>query len=352
MTDLLKKIFFSTRLMSVLFIVFAVAMAFGTFIESWYSTETARIWIYNATWFEVIMVFFVINFIGNISRYRLLRKEKWPVLILHLSWILIIVGAFVTRYISFEGIMPIREGETENVFYSDKTYLTAFVEGDINGEPRRKTLEDDLIVTPEAIKSNLPWHGDFNGQEFTISYVDFIDGAKKGLVPGTTGNTYLKIVEAGDGQRHEHFLENGKVVSIHGVLFSLNNETEGAINIFTNGGKYQIESAFDGSFMRMADQFQGSLAKDSLQPLQLRSLYNTANMQFVIPDSLVQGSYGIVEIPESEKMEFDSDALVLSVSSNGETQEIKVLGGKGETQFSDKVSVGGLNFALRYGSKV
>ncbi|MFT6994259.1 MAG: hypothetical protein ACJA1P_000992, partial [Maribacter sp.] len=62
MTDLFKKIFFSTRLMSVLFIVFATAMAFGTFIESWYSTETARIWIYNATWFEVIMVFFVINF--------------------------------------------------------------------------------------------------------------------------------------------------------------------------------------------------------------------------------------------------------------------------------------------------
>ena len=70
MTELLKKIFFSTRLMSVLFIVFATAMAFGTFIESWYSTETARIWVYNATWFEVIMVFFVINFAGNIFRYR------------------------------------------------------------------------------------------------------------------------------------------------------------------------------------------------------------------------------------------------------------------------------------------
>jgi len=97
MTELLKKIFFSTRLMSVLFIVFAVAMAFGTFIESWYSTETARIWVYNATWFEVIMAFFVINFVGNIFRYRLLRKEKWPVLLLHVSWILIIIGAFVTR---------------------------------------------------------------------------------------------------------------------------------------------------------------------------------------------------------------------------------------------------------------
>ncbi len=146
MTDLFKKIFFSTRLMAVLFIVFATAMAFGTFIESWYSTETARIWIYNATWFEVIMVFFVINFSGNIFRYRLLRKEKWPVLLLHLSWILIIVGAFVTRYISFEGMMPIREGKTENVFYSDKTYFTAHVDGKIEGEPRRKILEDNLIV--------------------------------------------------------------------------------------------------------------------------------------------------------------------------------------------------------------
>ena len=78
--------------MSILFIVFATAMAFGTFIESWYSTETARIWIYNAWWFELIMVFFVINFIGNISRYRLLRLENWPVLILHLSLYLIFIG--------------------------------------------------------------------------------------------------------------------------------------------------------------------------------------------------------------------------------------------------------------------
>ena len=106
--------------MAVLFLVMAVAMAFGTFIESWYSTATARIWIYNAWWFEVIMVFFMINFIGNIKRYNLLRKEKWPVLLLHLSWILIIIGAFITRYISYEGMMPIREGATEKVFYSDK----------------------------------------------------------------------------------------------------------------------------------------------------------------------------------------------------------------------------------------
>ena len=75
-----KKIFsflFSTRLMAFLFISYAVAMAAGTFIESKYNTDTSKILIYNAWWFEAIHVFFLINFIGNIKRYQLLKKEKW-----------------------------------------------------------------------------------------------------------------------------------------------------------------------------------------------------------------------------------------------------------------------------------
>ena len=352
MTDLLKKFFFSTRLMAILFIVFATAMAFGTFIESKYSTETARIWVYNAWWFETIMVFFVINFIGNMFRYRLLRWEKWPVITLHLSWILIIVGAFVTRYISFEGMMPIREGKTEKIFFSDKTYLTAYVDGDIDGQPRRKTLQEDLIVTAEGIKSNLPWNSDYNGQSFTISYVDFIDGAKEGLIPDENGKQYLKIVEAGDGQRHEHFLENEQVASIHGVLFALNKTTEGAINIMSTDSIYQITSPFEGSFMRMADQYKGQVAKDSLQEFQLRSLYNMAGMQFVVPEPVVKGSYDVIKVPDEEMNEGSMDALVVEVTANGESVEKKILGSKGTANFTDKFNVGGLDFSLSYGSKV
>ena len=214
MLEILKKTLFSTKLMAVLFLMFAAAMALGTFMESWYSTETARIYIYNATWFEVIMVFFVINFIGNIFRYRLLSWKKWPVLVLHLSWILIIIGAFVTRYISYEGMMPIREGASENRFYSDKTYLTAYIDGAIDGTTKRRILEDDILVTSEGLRSSLPWKSDFNGQRFTVTYVDFLEGAKEGLVPDPNGKEYLKIVEAGDGQRHEHYLQDGQVANI------------------------------------------------------------------------------------------------------------------------------------------
>ncbi len=352
MNTFLKKFFFSTRLMSVLFIVFATAMALGTFIESWYSTETARIWIYNATWFEAIMVFFVINFAGNMFRYQLFRKDKWPVLLLHLSWILIIIGAFITRYISYEGVMPIREGETENSFYSDKTYLSVNIDGDRDGERWRKPLEDAIIVTPEAIKSSLPWKMNFNGQPFKISFVEFIKGAEEGLIPDETGKEYLKIVEAGNGERHDHYLESGKVSSIHNILFALNKATEGAINIFISDSTYQIKSPFEGNFMRMADQFKGTLFKDSLQTLQLRSLYNTAGLQFVIPEPIVKGSYGIVKVPESKITKNTKDALVVEISSKGKTVQQKLLGGKGPAAYSEKVTLAGLDFSMRYGSKV
>jgi cytochrome c-type biogenesis protein CcsB len=339
-------------LTAILFIVFATAMAFGTFIESWYSTETARIWIYNASWFEAIMVFFVINFSGNISRYRLWRWEKWPVLALHLSWILIIVGAFVTRYISFEGMMPIREGNTEKVFYSDKTYLTVHVDGEIKGEARRKVLEDDLIVTAEALKTNLPWTSDFNGQEFSIAYGGFIEAAKEGLIEDENGSNYLKIVEAGDGNRHEHFLEEGKISSIHNVLFSLNRQTDGAINISTEDGAFFIESPFEGRFLRMADQYSDTLLPDTIQPLQLRSLYSVGNMQFVIPEPLVKGKFGVVEVPETERTAANQEALIIDIITKESTRRKTILGGQGTSEFTEPVSLGNLKFSMAYGSKV
>ena len=43
--------------MLVLLILFPIAMGIGTFLESWYSTDAARIWVYNAWWFEALNAF-------------------------------------------------------------------------------------------------------------------------------------------------------------------------------------------------------------------------------------------------------------------------------------------------------
>ena len=54
-----KKILFSNRLTGVLFVVFAVAMAIGTFMDAGEETSPTpltRNLIYNAWWFEAIML--------------------------------------------------------------------------------------------------------------------------------------------------------------------------------------------------------------------------------------------------------------------------------------------------------
>ena len=344
----LLSILFSTRLTAVLFILFSVAMGIGTFVESAHDTATARIWVYNAWWFEAMMLFFVANFLGNIKRYRLLRWEKWPLLLLHLSWILIIIGAGITRYIGYEGVMPIREGESTNAFLTEKTYLSVFVDGEIDGQPRRKLLEDEVLFS-EAANNNFVWRNDFNRMPFSIEYVDFIKGAEEGLVEDSNGDVFLKIVEAGDGNRHDHFLKMGEVASIHNILFAFNAFTDGAINITLENENYTINSPFEGSFLRMADQQQGMLTPNTEQPLQLRSLYNTAGMQFVFPDPAIRGTYQIVRAEDPENA--PQDALTVLATANGEQQQISVLGARGVANAPVRVTVGGLDFWIKYGSK-
>ena len=212
------KILFSNRLTGMLFIVFAVAMAVGTFLDAGQETSPTpltRNFIYNAWWFEAIMFLFVINFLGNIIKYNLFSKRKWPVLILHFSWIFILLGAFITRYISFEGVMSIREGATENSFLSEKDII----------------FEDN-------------------------------------------GDYYLKIVESAGGTPHNHFLKDGSTENIHGTLYTLNNYIEGAVNIsFDANNDLYINSPYDAEFLVMASMTQGFLNKNSTERLTLRARY-------------------------------------------------------------------------------
>lgn len=348
MQNKIASILFSTRLMAVLFLVFAIALGLGTFIENWYSTETAKVWIYNALWFEIIMAFFVINFAGNIKRYQLYKKEKWSTLLLHLSFIFILVGAFVTRYISYEGMMPIREGATENSILSQKTYLTTFIDGEINGEPMRRVVEEEVLLAPGA-SNEFEFNTDYNGQPVKFEIIDYIHGAEEGLVEDPEGENFLKIVEAGGGERHDHYIKEGEISSIHNVLFTFNKPTEGAINIHYEDGEYKLSSPFEGTYMTMATQAKGEVVKDSLQPLHLRSLYNMAGMQFVLPDPVVKGRYDIV--PIEEKAAGQQDAVVVRVTTNGESEIVKLMGAQYVINDPKKIELGGLEFYLRYGSK-
>ena len=354
MLEKLGKILFSTRLTAILFIVFAAAMATGTFLDAGQDTSPTpytRNLIYNAWWFEAIMVFFVINFVGNVFRFRLYKKEKWATFILHLAFIFILLGAFITRYASFEGMMAIREGATENTFLSSNTYITTYIDGDyeIDGVPQRLPIEKKVDFSGR-LKNNFKIDTKYNQQPVTIELEKFIVGAEQDIIPNEDGEEYLKIVEAGQNGPHNHFLKVGQVQSIHNVLIALNKPTDGAINLTYQGDSLSINSPFEGEYMTMATMAQGKLIKDSLQPLYLRSRYVIGNMQMVFPKPVVKGVFDIVQ--KSKLLKNDENGLVLKVTTNGETQKIGLLGGKGVNGNFEQIKVGGLDFAFKYGSKV
>ena len=349
MKDKIYSIIFSNKFTAILFIIFPTAMAFGTFIESWYGIDTARIMIYNAWWFELILVLFVFNFIGNIFEYKLLRKNKWSILLLHLSFIIIIIGAFITRYFGFEGVMPIREGDSKNVFISEKTYLTVLVDGKINDQSRRKKLEKEVLFS-ESVDNYFKWNNDFNGEEFSIEYIDYVENVYEDLILDDLGERYLKIVEARDGNRHEHYIKEGQITSIHNILFTLNKKQNGAINIRVDKGVYFIEMPFDANFMRMVDQFSGNVYANIESPLQFRSLYTISNFQFVIPDPALRGYFDFVKGDVINKNV--QDLLQLEIKTGNQKNIVKIIGGKGLINESKKISIENLDFNIIYGSKL
>ena len=345
----LTQILISTRLMAVLFLVYGAALAMGTFVETWYNTDTAKIWIYNAWWFELIMVLFVVNFIGNIGRYRLLKRENWAVFVLHASWIFIIVGAGVTRYISDEGKLALREGEEADFYTSELTYITAQVDGTYEGQPLRKAKQTEVLFS-EFTSNNYSWASDFKGKDFHIELTRFIANAEESFVEDPSGEDYLKIVESSGGEGHEHYLKAGTTQELHGLLISLNKPTEGAINLqITPEGSY-ISTPYIGSYMTMTDQKVFTVAKDSMQPLQYRCLYNIGGMRFVLPEPLKKGKMVMASIAANKRTAADQSALLMKISCGGETKEVEVLGRRDVINPPTSVEVGGLTFHLNYGS--
>jgi len=350
----LSKILFSTRITAILFLVFAAAMATGTFLDAGQDTSPTpftRELIYNAWWFEGIMLFFVINFVGNIFKYKLYKREKWITLSFHLAFILILLGAFVTRYFGFEGLMSIREGQTENTFLSREVYITAYIDGDYEIDGVRQRLPKAYKVDfSERLNNHFKATANYNGQPVTFELEKFVKGAEKNIVPDDNGESYFKIVTTIGGQPYNYFLKEGQVQSINNVLVAFNSPYHGAINIINKEEGLFINSPYDGQYMTMATMATGTLVKDSIQPLILRSRYVMNGLQLVFPQPVVKGTFDLVK--KTNFMRGDEDGVVLNVTSKGETKRVILLGGEYMSNPFEKISVGGLDISLKYGAKL
>ena len=125
----LKKIYnflFSLELAVVLSLIFIAAMIWATLgfyiqdgVKHAYTMTDAWKYVYETKWFEALMWLLGINLIGVMFRYK--TYKKLPVFVLHLSIIVILLGAAITRYFGYEGQLHLRNGEVKNAISVEKS---------------------------------------------------------------------------------------------------------------------------------------------------------------------------------------------------------------------------------------
>ena len=332
--------------MAVLLFVYALAMAVATLVENDYGTTTAKALIYEAWWFEVVMLLLILNFIGNINRYRLWRREKWPVLMFHLAFILLFIGGAITRYISYEGQMNIREGETTNEIVSEKMFFKIQIEekGDVlNYNPI------PYLMSP--FHKNLKAKYDYHGKEITVKGINYIQRKKDSLVVDENGTEYLHFVYAGNNGRENYYIKSGEAKNINGTLVTFNRPIEGAIEFKEQNDSLYIKTPTEASFMTMATQATGTTQKDVFQPLALRSLYTVNDLRIVVPEGIKKGELSFFE-GDKQKDQALPDQLTVEVQGPKTKQLVDLTVEKGNPNLYKQISLDGLNVILGFGPQI
>lgn len=278
----MKKILsflFSNMITLLALFSFALSMAYATFAENDFGTPAAREMVYDAWWFELIMLVLVLNFVGNIYKYRLFRREKLSILLFHLAFVLILIGAFVTRYTGYEGLVRIREGDSTKHSISQKRYLKMSVEW----EGEKWTYEKELGLT-RLQQPDLSLKTGKQDDPLVININRFVPDAVQTMVEGKDGDEVIELVAALDNGRNSFYLATGGSVFLSGHEFTFNNPKVGAINLIKKSGYYQIASPEDLRYIIMSTQRSGLLPGNKIDTLRTRTLYQSDYLSFVIRD--------------------------------------------------------------------
>jgi len=169
----------------VLLIILAVVLALATFIESAYGIPVSWALVYGTHWFEVLFLLISLNLAGVMVKYKFLNRRKLVVLVFHLAFITILLGAAITRFISYEGIMHIREGSMSSTMLSDDAYMNVVLEKD--GEKRE--YEKSVMLT-ELTPGAYRLRAKAGDEKVKIRSVEYIANATEQWVAGPGGEAF------------------------------------------------------------------------------------------------------------------------------------------------------------------
>ncbi len=347
--NVLKKIsnkLFSTTASGMYMILFAIAIAAATFVENDFGTSSAQKIIFKARWFELLLVLFAVANLVNMLKFNLIKQKKWATLAFHASMTIILLGAGVTRYFGFEGMMHIRQDSSSNYFLSADTYLN--FEATQKGE---KFIFDEPVLFATLGDNSFEETYSVGGQAFKVEVTEFMPNPKEKMVDDDEGLPTLKVVIGGANGREEYYVKQGTRSRIRGTRFNFTTpEMPNAFNIKYENDELFAKASVDYKQTVMASQTQSTLEAGVYHPLKLRSLYNNGRQSFVFgqfsPNARVE------MISESQKMKSNSmGGIRVKVTNGDKVQEQLIFGAKGLEGRPRMFAVGTTQLAISYGAK-
>jgi cytochrome c-type biogenesis protein CcsB len=345
----MKKFFdklFSTTAGGFYMILFAVAIGVATFIENDFGTSAAQKVVFKARWFELLLVLFGICILMNIIRFRMIKQKKWATALFHFSVLIILLGAGVTRYFGFEGVMHIREDLTSNEIISAETYL--LFEANQNGKIYRF---DEQVYFASLGKNRFKETYQIGNDIIEVELDDFIPNPETVFEPDANGEPIMKVVIAGSGGREEYYLRQGELKNFRGTWFNFGNpEQPQAVNIYYRNDSLVFKAPQVLTQLVMATQTTDTIYPDSYHALRTRALYSNDGLSFVIGD--FSPAAQLVLKSEGRKMKNESyAALKMTVKINSEPTTIFVYGKKGLEGKAEIIAKGDTKLAVSYGAK-
>jgi cytochrome c-type biogenesis protein CcsB len=184
------KFLFSMPFMGILVVFLAFCMAVATFIENRNGTTAAQAVVYQSWWFELSVLLVFVNILANIIRLKLYNLKRLPIFMFHAAFLVIILGAALTRFVGTEGIMHIRENETTDSFISSDTYFY------VKAENASGTAEkyQKIFISP-ASKNQVNLSFRVGADRVKIKSTEYVSGEsmKMGSQPG--GNSHADVMQ-------------------------------------------------------------------------------------------------------------------------------------------------------------
>jgi cytochrome c-type biogenesis protein CcsB len=331
------RLVFSGTFMGILLVIFAISIGYATFIENDFDAATAKMLIFNARWFEILLFLMVVNFAGMIFTRQLYRKSKINIMLIHVSLIIIIIGAGLTRYIGFEGQMHIRQGETTDRYISTDTYMSVHFESGSDKSSFNKRIWLSP-VRPILFDENIK----FDQSSYDIILDHYIPNATEVLAPDPNGTAILSLATAGASGVEEMILEYGNVISKNGMNIGFGDISGTAdVQFFMDGGalKAKLPHVHTEGEVHEPGQDMGTV-----ELVTLTKVYNLPTMNMMVKDFSESAvpTYAPVE-NENKK---GSRVAKVTIKNNENSKQVYLKWGKWEP-----VVIGDVTVSLKFGNQ-